>query len=111
MKNIEKASKEFSINTDFFDIENIDINKFPINTDFVAGALSDAAKEYWQEQFRQNNDLYIALKLKGMYTEEEVWKLLMENSIILLDSIQAKLERKPSEKPDLLKWFENVKKK
>ena len=49
-----------------------------------------------------------------VYTEEEVWKLLVENINIFLDWFKLVLtepEMAKNNKPDLLKWFETVKKK
>lgn len=69
---------------------------------FMVGAKSPAAKEYWLEQFRQNNELYIALKLKGIYSEEEVKKILLTYALdcITLDDHLITTD-----------WFESFKKK
>lgn len=43
---------------------------------FYVGANSHEAKEYWKNQFQQNNDLYLTLKLKEMFTKEDVNKIV-----------------------------------
>jgi len=102
MDNIEESAKKYALREGFHDELYIEENAF------IAGANSDAAREYWRLQFKQNNDLYLALKLKGMYSTDEVKSLIFENTNVYLDYIQAKLQGKSVEKPDLAKWLINV---
>ena len=87
------------------------INNNLIKDSFIDGAKSLEAKEYWLNQFKQNNDLYIAMMLKAMYSEDEVKTLILANTNIYLDYIQALLEGKRIERPNLVKWLEEVLKK
>ena len=72
------------------------INSHVGDNNFIAGAKSKVAKEFHQQK---------------MYSEVEVFNLLTANSHLLLDFIQDKLQGKTAEKPDLLNWFNTVKKK
>jgi len=55
-----------------------------------------------------------AFHTQGMYTEDEVWILLAKNVNVYLDWFATSLqnpEQGKLNKPDLLKWFEQNKKK
>lgn len=103
-KKIEESAKKYALREGFHDELYIEENAF------IAGAKSLEAKAYWLYQFKQNNDLYIALKLKELYSENEVLSLLIQSTNIYLDFISAALEGEKVEKPDLFKWFEEIKK-
>jgi hypothetical protein len=106
LNNIDKGAFKFA--SENYSPED---DKYPSSeSSFSAGALSLEAREYWLNQFKQNNDLYIALMLKQLYTEEEVFSLLIANTNILLDYINDKLEGKSAEKPNLVEWFKKNKK-
>lgn len=63
---------------------------------FIHGAKSEAAKEFHQQ---------------GMYSEEEVLKLLVDNLEVYLDWVDDGLRGKLCEKPKFSEWFEQNKKK
>lgn len=63
---------------------------------FVKGVKSPEAKEYWQQK---------------MYTENEVWNLIFSCVNMYLDWFKDAILLKLPDKPDLLKWFEQNKKK
>jgi hypothetical protein len=63
---------------------------------FIAGAKSDAAKEYWFEKFQQEQN-------KKMYSEEEVLEHL--NHLIMMPS--SKLDEFTNDEEMVtMKWFE-----
>jgi hypothetical protein len=62
--------------------------------DFIAGAKSDAAKEYWFEKFQQEQD-------KNKYSEEEVLNILQKTEVSKTSILQLGMKE----------WFERSKKK
>lgn len=111
MNKIEEAAKAFCNFTDTEEGEAWSNDYTELAFKLAEFAKSETVKEYWIEQFKQNNKLFIALKLMGMYSEDEVKSLLIQNTNIYLDYIKGILEGKNVEKPDLLKWFDEIKKK
>ena len=95
-KQIEEAAEKYSLNGDWTMFAEKEIVR---KEAYISGAKSEAAKEYWQQ---------------GMYSEDEIWELLFDNTNIFLDWFQLAItnpEKANENRPDLLKWFESVKKK
>jgi hypothetical protein len=68
--NIEEAAEKY--------IENIELYKGSAKRGFKAGALSDAAKQYWFEQFRNEEMARIKSVIDSMPSDAD----LMEDSKI-----------------------------
>ena len=80
---------------------DIEWNEPDFSVGYKHGVKSDIAKEYWQEQFMQNNETY---------TENEVFNLLIKSANVYVNYIKALIMREPAEKPNIIKWFEEHKK-
>lgn len=62
-----------------------------IKLDFIAGVKSDAARDYWLKEFKQD---------KNKYSEEEVQNILIEY-----------VKTNPTKPYRVVNWFEQFKKK
>jgi hypothetical protein len=89
---IEEAAEKYALLEDAGEGNDNNIRMY--SYDFIAGAKSDAARDYWFKEFKQEQD-------KNKYSEEEVKHLIHQACYHSGVSVFHKFE----------KWFEQFKKK
>jgi hypothetical protein len=95
---LEEIAKKYAIDVNVKRGGNKEAYQNCSRLDFITGAKSDAAREYWFEKFQQEQD-------KNMYSDEEVFNLWnwLNDGFIIRKSLPTKEE--------LLGWFKQFKNK